>query len=161
MHLSDIIRFYSNDKVKSMIISLSRSREIVTRYNDRVGKRPDSLIYENDIHEAAEWSLGQIKSGKAAESSLDTKDDTGKYFYQYAAWDVEKIDDKKVLEPLVAALRDEDLDVRSAALKVLLRMGKPAVELLLRALKDENTDIRAVAVKVFRSLDNPSVRPAG
>ncbi len=53
MHLSDIIRFYSNDKVKSQLLSLARSREVVVRYNDRVGKRPDSLIYENDIVELA------------------------------------------------------------------------------------------------------------
>jgi len=53
MHLSDIIRFYSNDKVKKAIVSLARSREVVTRYNDYVGKRPDSLIYENDIIELA------------------------------------------------------------------------------------------------------------
>ena len=53
MHLSDLIRFYSNDKVKSKLISLARGREIVTRFNEHVGKRPDSLIYENDIVELA------------------------------------------------------------------------------------------------------------
>ncbi len=53
MHLSDIIRFYSKENVKSKIISFARGREIVTRYNDKVGKRPDSLIYENDIMELA------------------------------------------------------------------------------------------------------------
>lgn len=53
MHLSDIIRFYSKDNVKSKIISFARGREIVTRYNDKVGPRPESLIYENDILELA------------------------------------------------------------------------------------------------------------
>ncbi len=53
MHLSDIIRFYSKDNVKSKIISFARGREIVTRYNDKVGPRPESIIYENDILELA------------------------------------------------------------------------------------------------------------
>ena len=53
MHLSDIIRFYSNEKVKSAIISLARSREVVARFNDHVGKRPDSLIYEEDVIQLA------------------------------------------------------------------------------------------------------------
>ena len=119
------------------------------------------LDYENDIREAAEWALGRIKSERAAESSGDTKNDADKYIYRYAAWVLDKIDDKNVLESLVAALRDDDLDIRSAALKVLLRIGKPAVELLLQALKDDDTDIRATALKVFQSLDNPAVKPPG
>jgi HEAT repeat protein len=119
------------------------------------------LDYENDVREAAEWALGRIKSERAAESSEDTKNDADKYIYRYAAWALDKIDDKKVLESLVTALRDEDLDVRSAALKVLLRIGKPAVELLFRVLKDDDTDIRAAALKVFQSLDNPAVKPPG
>ncbi len=53
MHLSDIIRFYSNTKVQSAILALARGREIVTRFNDKVGKRPDSLIYEDDIVQLA------------------------------------------------------------------------------------------------------------
>ncbi|MCD6547778.1 MAG: hypothetical protein J7K22_04475 [Nanoarchaeota archaeon] len=49
MHLSDIIRFYANPKVREQLLSLARSREVVARYNDKVGSRPDSLIYDNDI----------------------------------------------------------------------------------------------------------------
>jgi hypothetical protein len=53
MHLSDIIRFYSNKNVRDMIVSLARSREVVARFNDKVGKRPDSIVYENDVLELA------------------------------------------------------------------------------------------------------------
>ena len=53
MHLSDIIRFYSNEDVQDHIIALARSREVIARFNTYVGKRPDSLIYKNDIIELA------------------------------------------------------------------------------------------------------------
>ena len=51
MHLSDIIRFYSNKEVKEHILALSKNREVVVRYNDRVGSRPDTLLFEADIEQ--------------------------------------------------------------------------------------------------------------
>lgn len=51
MNLSDIVRFYSRPEVKKQIISVSGHREIVPRYNDRVGARPDTLLFEQDITE--------------------------------------------------------------------------------------------------------------
>ena len=51
MHLSDTIRFYSDKNVQEQIISLSKHREVVARYTDKVGSRPDILIYGTDIME--------------------------------------------------------------------------------------------------------------
>jgi hypothetical protein len=49
MHLSDVIRFYSDKRVQRHIISVAKHREVVARYTDKVGTRPDVLLYENDI----------------------------------------------------------------------------------------------------------------
>ena len=49
MRFSDIVRFYSDDKVKDKIIASAKQREVVARFNDKVGARPDVLVYGADI----------------------------------------------------------------------------------------------------------------
>src|SRR3989338_4848135 len=41
--------YYSNPSVKEAILKFSKDREIVPRYFEGFGKRPDSLQYESDI----------------------------------------------------------------------------------------------------------------
>ncbi|MEK6899345.1 MAG: hypothetical protein AABW79_04590 [Nanoarchaeota archaeon] len=41
--------YYSNPKVVKAILSFSKNREVVPRYGEGFGKRPDMLSYENDI----------------------------------------------------------------------------------------------------------------
>ena len=57
MHLSDIIRFYSNKEIRKKILEMSEHREIVTRYNEKVGSRPDVLLFDGDIVEAAKKGM--------------------------------------------------------------------------------------------------------
>ncbi|MDD5181875.1 MAG: hypothetical protein PHC66_01740 [Candidatus Nanoarchaeia archaeon] len=51
MLFSDIIRYYSSDSVKDRIIAAAKQREVVARFNDKVGARPDVLSYNADIAE--------------------------------------------------------------------------------------------------------------
>ena len=53
---------------------------------------------------------------------------------------------------LVAALKDENSDVRRAAAKALVKIGAPAVEPLVAALKDEDSSVRSAAVEVLGKL---------
>jgi DNA primase catalytic subunit len=49
MLFSDIIRFYSDKGIQEQLIASAKQREVVARYNDRVGARPDSISYPADI----------------------------------------------------------------------------------------------------------------
>lgn len=51
MRFSDIVRFYSDDAVKDKMIASAKNREVVSRFNDKVGARPDTLIYREDINQ--------------------------------------------------------------------------------------------------------------
>ena len=55
-----------------------------------------------------------------------------------AAWDLGKSGDARAVDPLVAALEDDDLNVREWAAIALAKIGKPSVEPLERALEHEN-----------------------
>src|SRR3989344_5235071 len=48
--------YYSNPKVQEAILKFSRNREVVPRYYEGFGKRPDSLQYVSDI-------LGLVNKG--------------------------------------------------------------------------------------------------
>jgi HEAT repeat protein len=70
-----------------------------------------------------------------------------------AAWALRRIGDKRAVEPLIQALRDEDHDVRRAAAEALGTIGDPrAVEPLIRALRDENWEVRKAAVEALDKL---------
>ena len=43
--------YYSKPEVQKAIFEFSRDREVVPRYFEGFGKRPDSLQYESDIFE--------------------------------------------------------------------------------------------------------------
>jgi HEAT repeat protein len=57
------------------------------------------------------------------------------------------------VEPLIAALKDKDSDVRKAAAEALGKIGDPrAVEPLIAALKDAEWHVRKAAAKALVSL---------
>jgi hypothetical protein len=59
------------------------------------------------------------------------------------------------VKPLIAALKDENSDVRKAAADALVKIGAPAVEPLIAALKDENSDVRQAAAKALGKIGDP------
>ena len=60
------------------------------------------------------------------------------------------------VEPLIAALKDDNPDVRAMAAKTLGDIKNPrAVEPLISVLKDEDRDVRKNAVKALRWIKDP------
>lgn len=51
--LSQSLSYYKRTDVQKLILAYAQDKEIGTRFNDSFGKRPDTLIYENDILEMA------------------------------------------------------------------------------------------------------------
>jgi HEAT repeat protein len=79
---------------------------------------------------------------------------------QAAAEALGKIGDARVVEPLIAALKDTDKDVRQAAAVALGKIGDArAVEPLIAALKDEERDVRAVATEALVKIGTLAVEP--
>jgi hypothetical protein len=53
IHLSDSLKHYKRADVQAELIEHSLNKEIAARFNERFGKRPDILMYENDVMELA------------------------------------------------------------------------------------------------------------
>jgi len=53
MDKDKILEFYKREDIQKEIIEISKDREVVARFNDFFGKRPDLLQYESDILELA------------------------------------------------------------------------------------------------------------
>lgn len=84
MLFSDIIRYYSSASVKDRIIAAAKQREVVARFNEKVGARPDTLNYPADITELVKkgatsfhaslerWSNPMNLATAASKKDLDT-----------------------------------------------------------------------------------------
>jgi HEAT repeat protein len=57
-------------------------------------------------------------------------------------------------EPLIAALLDQDYEVRELAAQALRELGEPAVEPLIAALLDQDSKVRQLAAKLLGELGN-------
>ena len=62
------------------------------------------------------------------------------------------IGDTRAAEPLIATLKDEVYEVRSAASWALRKIGAPVVESLIAALKDEDKYVRWAAAEALRKI---------
>jgi len=73
---------------------------------------------------------------------------------------VSKWEEDGEVDPLIAALKDENYDVREAATQALGRIGKPAVEPLIVALRDEDWRTRCRAADALGEIgDARAVQP--
>jgi len=53
IHLSTSLKYYKREDVQKAILSHSLDKEVAARFNDKFGKRPDTLSYPNDILQLA------------------------------------------------------------------------------------------------------------
>lgn len=83
-----------------------------------------------------------------------------KYVRKAAARALGEIGDARAVEPLFAALKDSDIDVRINAAEALGKIGAPAVELLIAALKNDDWKVRCAAAKALGKIgDARAVEP--
>lgn len=85
------------------------------------------------------------------------------YVRQEAAEALGKIGEKSAVDPLIVALKDENIDVRRKAVEALGKIGDPrAIDCLITAMKDKNRnkDIRSAIAKTLERMGcNPSDTP--
>ncbi|MBU0599172.1 HEAT repeat domain-containing protein [bacterium] len=114
--------------------------------------RVDELIQElkdedSDVRENAAKALGEIKDARAVEPLIAAlKGGEDPCVRWNAARALEKIGTPAV-EPLIAALKDEDSSVRVNAEFSLGRIGTPAAEPLIAALKDKDPIVQHYAAR--------------
>lgn len=53
IHLSTSLKYYKREDVQKAIVAHGTDKEVAARFNDRFGKRPDTLSYPNDVLELA------------------------------------------------------------------------------------------------------------
>jgi HEAT repeat protein len=79
---------------------------------------------------------------------------------QAAASALGQIRDARAVEPLIAALKDQDRAVRRAAAGALVQIGARAVEPLIAALRDDYWAVRRAAAEALGQIgDAPAVEP--
>jgi HEAT repeat protein len=73
------------------------------------------------------------------------------YFYE-AAEAVGQLGDRRAVKPLIIALRDQDVNIREAAVEALVELGEPAVPQLTAALRDERRNVHQAASKALEKI---------
>jgi HEAT repeat protein len=109
---------------------------------------------DKDVRYAAAEALGRLRWKPA-------KDETaGWYWMAKRDWDKCVALGALAVEPLSAALKDEEWDVRQAAARALGKIKDPrAVKPLIAALKDEKWDVRQAAAEALGEIGAPAVEP--
>jgi HEAT repeat protein len=152
---------------------------------DTVGLLIANLEITNDVevrHQAA-VSLGQIKDPRSVAPLIAALADSYPYILEPVEAALINIGDP-AFEPLIEALKNQDLNIRCEAATILGRinnpiaiepiiatlkdsrmeycisyvlsqMGAPAVEPLIEALKDENMDVRSSAAFTLGEMNDP------
>lgn len=112
-----------------------------------------------DVNKKAATALGKIGES-AVEPLLQTlKAESGVVRWGAVAT-LGEIRDKRAVEPLVRALKDEYQGVNREAEEALGNIGEPAVEPLLNVLKDEDSNVRKKAAAALGKIgDARAVEP--
>ncbi len=104
---------------------------------------------DSRVQETAIKALANFLDERAVEPLVAVvKQSNGSSARTLAAESLGKIRDTRAVEPLIAAFRDAS-DVRDAAVEALSRIGRAAVEPLIAALKHHNWEVRENAVKAL------------
>ena len=112
--------------------------------SDQVEKLIRSLKDEDSkVRDAAAKGLGEIKDTRAVEPLIAALKDKNGGVRWRAAWALGEIGDAKAVKPLIDVMKDSDSDVRLMAVGAFGKMK--VVEPSIAALKDENRYVRGVA----------------
>jgi len=108
---------------------------------------------DSDVREAAIQALGQFRDPRAAEPLVAALRNWPSTFS--IGRSLKQIGEPSV-EPLIAALKDDNPAVRATAAKTLGNIEDPrAVEPLISALKDEDRNVRLNVVTALRWIRDP------
>ena len=64
IHLSTSLKYYKREDVQKAIVEHGADKEVAARFNDRFGKRPDTLTYPSDVLELAKQGATSFHSSE-------------------------------------------------------------------------------------------------
>ena len=112
------------------------------------------------IASASASSLGKIGDPRAVEALIAALGGSHENVRANSAGALGLIADARAIPRLIDALEDADGDVRDNAAWALVQIGAPAVDPLVAALNDENRSIRAGSVETLAKLGDTPVSMA-
>ena len=150
------LKAIGDKKATSALASMLKDDNASVRYHVVAALEALNWIPQNDgeraLRSVAMGKLDQAANyGGAAVEAIAGELRTGVHYKRIEAVEaLAKINDARVVKPLIAALKDEDGNVRAKAVEVLSRIGDArAVEPLITALKDRDSRVRASAVEAL------------
>lgn len=103
--------YYSNPKIQEYLIDFAKNREVIPRYFENFGKRPDSLVYPSDI-------LGLVKKGATSfHSSEELWEDPLKLSSESS---VEELNALRISWDLLIDIDSPYLDLSKIAAKLII-----------------------------------------
>lgn len=109
---------------------------------------------EQAVRDAATFAFAQVgEASIPALTTLLADADVQKRWT--AAYALNSIGSPKTADPLIVALNDRDERIRDLATSALTRIGKDAIEPLAKAAKNENVDVRLAAINALGGMARP------
>ena len=66
-----------------------------------------------------------------------------------------RIEDPRIVEPIIDSFKDPEPEVRAAAAGALARFGNQSMDALILVLEDKDINVKLAAIRSLRSIDNP------
>ncbi len=102
----------------------------------------------------------KIRNGRSEEELIKDIQDPNAWTRVLAAETIGMTKDVRAIEPLIAALEDQEWFVRKASVRALRKIGTPTVELLSQSLANPKEEIReSVARALGKIADEQAVEP--
>jgi len=170
----DIKEMEANNDVKSLIEALGYKDEVaLVRWgvvealgeigDDRAVEPLIKALKDEDVRMVVLWALGNIGDERAVKPLIEVLkgDGTPNYSVIWRATDALVTIGEPAVEPLILALKDEDVVVRDVAASALGKIGDGrAVEPLINALNDVDREVRTGAVYALGRIgDDGAVEP--
>ncbi|MDI6874331.1 MAG: HEAT repeat domain-containing protein [Actinomycetota bacterium] len=112
------------------------------------------------LRERAVRALGRIRDPSTFRVMAEAIQDIHPLVRKAAAWSLGQAGRRKAVEPLIAALKDPDDEVRKEVAEALLRIGTPALYPLVSALKEGDPEIKGrVAEVIGLFYQSPDMEP--
>jgi HEAT repeat protein len=113
----------------------------------------DSTARDEDILEAAEWSLGEIGE-EAVPFLIEGLGDESANVRYLVLETLRDINDIRIIDPFINLLKDEDEYIRANAIQALGEMGdKKVIKPLKKMLEDESELVRKAAAIAIKELE--------
>jgi HEAT repeat protein len=133
---------------------------LIALLSDEALQSQSDTLQATEVKAYAVQALGELKDTRAVEPLISVLADEHFYYRDWAATALGEIGDARAIAPLIASMKGYERATQDAAKNALVKIGDPAVEPLIAALENEDPGIRLWAVTALGEIkDSRSVEP--